>query len=51
MKRANKVNACAAVILGEDELKKGVVGLKDLDSGQQSEVKIGNLAAALGAYF
>jgi histidyl-tRNA synthetase len=51
MKRANKVNACAAVILGEDELKKGVVSLKDLDSGQQSEVKIGNLAAALGAYF
>lgn len=51
MKRANKVNACAAVILGEEELKKGVVMLKDLDSGQQSEVKIGNLSAALGAYF
>ncbi len=51
MKRANKVNAIAAVILGDEELKKGAVTLKDLDSGQQSEVKITNLGAALGGYF
>lgn len=51
MKRANKVNAIAAVILGEEELKKGMVSLKDLDSGQQSEVSFTNLATALGAYY
>lgn len=51
MKRANKVNAGTAVILGEEELKKGVVLLKDLDSGQQSEVKLGNLSAVLADGF
>ena len=47
MQRANKLNARAAVILGEDELAKGVVQLKDLDSGEQREVAIDALAAAL----
>ena len=50
MKRANKLNACAAVIVGEEELARGVAQLKDLDSGQQSEVKLGNLSAALEAF-
>lgn len=49
MKRANKINAGAAVIIGEDELKKGSVMLKDLYSGQQSEVKLANLVEALKA--
>lgn len=47
MKRANKVNAVAAVILGEDELAKGIATLKDLDSGSQSEVKLRDLATVL----
>ena len=47
MQRANKLNARAAVILGDEELAKGVVQLKDLDSGQQREVATDALAAAL----
>ena len=38
MQRANKLNARAAVIIGDDELAKGVAQLKDLDSGEQREV-------------
>ena len=49
MQRANKLNARAAIILGEDELAKGVVQLKDLDSGSQREVPLDGLAGALKA--
>jgi histidyl-tRNA synthetase len=47
MQRANRLNARAAVILGDDELAKGVVQLKDLDSGEQRELAIGALVEAL----
>jgi histidyl-tRNA synthetase len=47
MQRANKLNARAAIIIGDDELAKGVVQLKDLDSGEQREVNLGGLADAL----
>ena len=47
MQRANRLNARAAVILGDDELAKGAVQLKDLDSGEQREVAMGALAEAL----
>ena len=40
MQRANKLNARAAVIIGDDELAKGVAQLKDLDSGEQREVAL-----------
>lgn len=49
LNRAAKKNARAAVILGEDELAKGVAALRDLDSGEQREVALDRLAAALGA--
>jgi histidyl-tRNA synthetase len=49
MQRANKLNARAAVILGDDELAKGVAQVKDLDSGEQREVALGKLAEALKA--
>ena len=49
MQRANKLNARAAIILGDDELAKGVVQLKDLDSGSQREVPLDGLAGALKA--
>jgi histidyl-tRNA synthetase len=49
MRRANKINARAAVLIGEDELARGVVTLRDLDSGEQSEVSIGELRARLAA--
>jgi histidyl-tRNA synthetase len=47
MQRANKLNARAAIIIGDDELAKGVAQLKDLDSGEQREVALDQLAAAL----
>ena len=47
MQRANKLNARAAIIIGDDELAKGVAQLKDLDSGTQTEVALDALAASL----
>jgi histidyl-tRNA synthetase len=47
MQRANKLNARAALIIGDDELAKGVAQLKDLDSGTQREVPFETLAEAL----
>jgi len=49
MKRANKLNASHAVMLGDDELAKGVAGVRDLDAGSQTEVPLAGLAAALKA--
>lgn len=43
MKRANKLNARFAVILGEDELARGAATLRDLDSGEQAEVPLAEL--------
>ena len=50
MKRANKIEAVAAVILGDDELAKGEVSLKLLDTGEQKTVRLTDLEAALAAY-
>ena len=44
---ANKLNARAAIILGDDELAKGVAQVKDLDSGDQREVALDKLGEAL----
>jgi histidyl-tRNA synthetase len=50
MKRANKLNARVAVILGDDELAKKVATLRDLDSGEQREIAMEALAQQLEAY-
>jgi histidyl-tRNA synthetase len=50
MKRANKLNARVAVILGDDELAKRVATLRDLDSGEQREIAMEQLAQQLEAY-
>ena len=50
MNRANKLNGCCAVILGEDELAKGVATVRDLDSGEQQEVALSSIIAALDRY-
>jgi histidyl-tRNA synthetase len=50
MKRANKVNARVAVILGENELAKNVAALRDLDSGEQREVPLETLIESLAQY-
>jgi histidyl-tRNA synthetase len=49
MQRANKLNARAAIIIGDDELAKGLAQLKDLDSGEQREVPLDGLVEALKA--
>jgi len=38
MKQANKANANYAILLGDDEIAGGVVTLRDLDGGEQTEV-------------
>jgi len=43
LQRANKVNACAAVILGDNELARGAASLRDLDTGEQIEVLLAEL--------
>jgi len=47
MKRANKLNARAAVIFGEDERLARVVTLRDLDTGDQSTVSLEAMESAL----
>ena len=50
MKRANKIGARAAVILGEDELARAAATLRDLDSGEQVEVPLGALKDRLAPF-
>ncbi len=50
MKRANKINARAALILGEDELAKAAITVRDLDSGDESEVRFDEIEAHLARY-
>jgi histidyl-tRNA synthetase len=50
LKRANKINARAAVILGEDELARDAVGLRDLDTTEQIEVPIAELEDRLAPF-
>lgn len=47
MKRADKLSAAAALIFGDDELAKGVVQVRNLTTGDQSEVALDGIAAAL----
>lgn len=51
MKHANKVNACAAIILGEDELSNNLATIKDLDSGEQNLVSLAKLKEHIVARF
>jgi histidyl-tRNA synthetase len=50
MRRANKVGARAAVILGEDELARNAVTLRDLDTGEQIDVPLGELGDRLAPF-
>jgi len=49
MKRADKIGAICALILGSDELAKGIVQVKWLKTGQQSEIKRADLVSELKA--
>jgi histidyl-tRNA synthetase len=50
MKRANRLNARAAIILGPDEAAKGAATLRDLDSGTQAEVPLESLSEMLAPF-
>jgi histidyl-tRNA synthetase len=50
LKRANKLNACVAVIVGPDELARDAVMLRDLDSGEQTEVPLAEIDHKLAPY-
>lgn len=43
MIKANKINACKAVLIGSDELAQNLVTIKDLDSGEQKSVALNDL--------
>jgi len=49
MERANRTGARAAVIIGSEELARGVAQVKDLVSGAQSEVPLAGLAGHFAA--
>jgi len=50
LKRADRINAAAAVLIGDDELAKGTVTVRNLDSGEQTDVAIADLTDHLAAY-
>jgi histidyl-tRNA synthetase len=50
LKRADKLGAAAAIILGEDELAKGEAALRDLDSGEQTAVPLTELEERLARF-
>jgi len=45
MNYANKRNIDSVIIIGEDEIKKGIVKIKDMNSGQQREVGVTKLVS------
>jgi histidyl-tRNA synthetase len=49
MRRADRIAARAAVLLGEDEIARGAATVRDLDTGIQSEVPLAELPARLKA--
>jgi len=48
-KRADRAGARRVLVLGEEELRRSVVALKDMESGQQREIARAQLLAALSA--
>ncbi|MXY39643.1 MAG: histidine--tRNA ligase [Rhodospirillaceae bacterium] len=47
MKRADRIGARAAVLIGTDELAEGAATVRDLDSGEQGRAPLDTLAEAL----
>ena len=50
MKAANRARARAAILIGEHEIKRGAVTLRDLDSGEQAEVPLADLKDRLAQF-
>lgn len=49
LKRANKIGACLAIMVGEDELKENKVTVKALSSGEQNSVELSILSKYLNS--
>lgn len=49
MRAANRANARVVLILGENEVEAGVVGLKDMATGEQRQVARSDVAAVLAS--
>ena len=47
MRRADRIGACAAVLIGDNELQQGAATVRDLDSGAQELVPLGDLPVRL----
>ncbi len=47
MRRADRVGASAAILIGDDELAKGAATVRNLDTGEQHEVRFDDLVAHL----
>jgi len=50
LNRADKGNAVAAVILGDDELAKSAATVRDMETGEQTEVSLSSLEDHLARY-
>ncbi|MEM7169695.1 MAG: histidine--tRNA ligase [Pseudomonadota bacterium] len=50
LQRANKQDAVAAVLLGDDELAQAMATVRDLTSGDQSQISLDALTEALAQY-
>ncbi len=50
LKRANRLNASAAILVGEDERARNAVAVRDLDTGEQVEVPLADLHDRLARY-
>ncbi len=50
MKEANRQRAKKVLIIGEEELKKGVVLLRNMESGEQKEIKLDILLNEISGY-
>ena len=42
MRRANDLGAGWTAIIGDDEIKKGIIALKDMQAGSQAEISLDN---------
>ena len=50
MKRANRIGASASLIFGDEELERNVVQLRDMKTGEQSEISLKAVVAELTHY-
>lgn len=50
MKRANRIGAAAALVIGEEELSRDGVTIRDMETGEQTEVSFASLESHLAHY-